>query len=367
MQFSMLEKYINKTRRKPPYFVRDDIKKFHQQLTLVDLHADSLLWKRDLLLHNSYGHLDFHRLVVGNVAIQIFGVVTKFPVGINLKNISLNVDLITLLSLIHNWPSHTRKDLFQRANYQAQKLVNLVDRSDGKIMLIRSVKELDRFLALRENQPDMIGALLALEGGHALNGQLSDVKKLYDSAFRIFGITHFFDNEIGGSAHGKNKDGLSTFGVDVVKNLQKMDVAIDLSHASERVIDEVLEMTQKPVIVSHTGVQGICDNPRNLTDDHIIKIAKTGGIIGIAMFKKAICGNDIESVVRSIRYVSDLTDVDCVGLGSDFDGAITAPVDASGLCLLTEALLAQGFNKNQVAKIMGNNALRVLRSSLPED
>ena len=367
MPLSVLEKYINKTRKEPPYFVSEDVKEIHQQLTLVDLHADSLLWKRDLLLQYNYGHLDFHRLIAGNVAIQIFGVVTKFPVGINLKNFSLNVDLITLLSLVHNWPSHIRKDLFQRANYQAQKLVDLVARSAGKIMLIRSVSELDRFLTLREDQPNMVGALLALEGGHALNGQLSNVKKLYDSAFRIFGITHFFDNDIGGSSYGENKSGLSTFGIEVVETLQKMDIAIDLSHASERVIDEVVDMTQKPVLVSHTGVRGICDNPRNLTDDHIKKIANTGGIIGIAMFKKAICGNDIEDVARSIRYVADLTSFECVGLGSDFDGAITAPVDASGLCLLTEALLAQGFNEGQVTKIMGGNALRVFRILLPKE
>jgi len=234
------------------------------------------------------------------------------------------------------------------------------------MMLIRSVKELDKFLAVRENQPEIVGFLLALEGVHALNGELTNLKKMYDLSFRILGITHFFDNEVGGSAHGKNKGGLTAYGFEVVQASQEMDIVIDLSHASKRVIDDVIEMTEKPVIVSHTGVQGICNNPRNLTDNQIKKITKTGGIIGISMFKTATCGTHIEDVARAIRYVSDLTDVECVGIGSDFDGAITTPVDVSGLSLLTEALLLQGFSKKHVIKIMGGNALRVLRVLLPK-
>ena len=360
-----LEKHFNKIRERPPYYVSSEIKKFHNQLTLVDLHADSLLWKRDLLLQYNYGHLDLNRLIAGNVAIQVFGVVTKFPFGISLKNISLKVDLITLLSIIHNWPPHTRHDLLRRANYQALKLKDLIDRSNGKMMLIRSVKGLNQFLALRENQQELVGSLLALEGSHALNGKLTNLKKLYDLSFRILGMTHFFDNDVGGSAQGENKGGLSAFGYKVIQASQEMNIIIDLAHASKRVIDEVIEIANKPVIVSHTGVQGICDNPRNLSDTHIKKIAKAGGIIGIAVFKTATCGNKVEDVARAIRYVSDLTDIECVGVGLDFDGAITAPIDVSGLYLLTEALLAQGFNENQVAKVMGENAIRMFRDLLP--
>jgi membrane dipeptidase len=361
----MMERYINRTREQPPYHVSDDIRRVHNQLTIVDLHADSLLWNRDLLKRSNHGHVDFQRLSDGNVAIQVFGVVTRHPRGINLKKASLNMDLVTLLSMIDHWPLRTWRDPFQRAIYQSKKLEGLIGRSNGKIMLIKSIKDLDRFLALRKDQPGTIGSMLALEGAHALNGKLTNLKTLYDLSFRIFGISHFFDNEAGGSAHGQDQGGLSTFGYKLVEMLQEMHMIIDLSHASWRVMDEVTQIMETPVIVSHTGVCGICNNPRNLTDSQVRKIAKAGGIIGIAMFREAICGERIEDVARTIRYVSDLAGVDCVGIGSDFDGAITAPVDVSGLSLLTEALLAQNFNESQIAKIMGGNALRLFQEVLP--
>jgi len=361
----MIEKYINKIEKQPPYYVGDNVKRLHDQLTIVDLHADSLLWNRDLLIRKNYGHVDFQRLLDGNVAIQVFGVVTRFPFGINLRRLSLNMDLITLLLISHHWPLRTWSSLFQRAIYQSKKLDDMISRSKGKIMLIKSVKDLDHFLALRKNQPGMIGSILALEGAHALNGELSNLTKLYDSSFRILGISHFCDNDAGGSAHGRKKHGLSTFGYELVKMLQELRMIIDLSHASSRVVDEVTEIVESPIMVSHTGVLGTCNNQRNLTDSQIKRIAKMDGIIGITMVRAAVCGKQIENIVSAIRYVSDLVGLDYVGIGSDFDGAITAPFDASGLPLLTKALLAHGFSQGEITQIMGGNALRVLRKALP--
>ncbi len=333
----------------------------------MDLHADSLLWNRDLLLRSKTGHVDLPRLVEGNVAIQVFGVVTKFLLGMYIKDISLNIDAVTLLSMIYKWPRPTRKDLFQRAIYQSQKLHDTISRSNGKIRLIKNVKDLERCLALRESQPGTLGALLALEGVHALNGEPSNLKKLYDADFRMIGITHFSDNEAGGSAHGQKNKGLSPFGYDLIRKLQEYHMIIDLAHASRQVMDDVIEMVRTPVIVSHTGVCGICNNSRNLTDEQVRKIAKVGGVIGIGMFPMAVCGKRIEDVACSVRYVADLAGVDHVGIGSDFDGAITAPVDASGLAWLTEALSAQGFNQPEISRIMGGNALRVFREVLPQE
>jgi microsomal dipeptidase-like Zn-dependent dipeptidase len=233
------------------------------------------------------------------------------------------------------------------------------------MMLIRSVNDLVHFLTLRSTRPRRVGCLLALEGVHALNGELSNLQRLYEASFRIIGISHFFDNEAGGSMHSRSNKGLTTFGRELVHNAQKLHMLIDLAHASRRVFDEVIDLTSDPVIVSHTGARGTCDNPRNLSDDQIIKIARTGGMIGIAVFRRVVCGDQIKDVALSMRYVSDLVGVDHVGLGSDFDGAITAFVDASGLPLLTEALLAQRFDEVQIAKIMGGNALRVLQAVLP--
>jgi membrane dipeptidase len=363
----MMERFINKLTVRPPYPVSDSIRKIHDQLTIVDLHADSLLWNRDLLLRSDYGHVDQPRLVDGNVAVQVFGVVTKFLLGTDKKESPLNIDAVTLLSAIDNWPRQTRKDLFQRAIFQSRKLHDTVHRSNGKMRLIQSVEDLEACLAVRENQPGTIGSLLALEGVHALKGDLSNLKKLYDASFRMIGITHFSDNEAGGSAHGQNNQGLSSFGRELVRRLQEMHMIIDLAHASRRVIDEVIEMVKIPVVVSHTGVTGIANNPRNLSDDQLKGIAGVGGVIGITMFRTATGGDRIEDVARSVRYAADRVGVEHVGIGSDFDGAITAPVDAGGLAWLTEALLAQGFNESEIARIMGGNALRVFREVLPRE
>ena len=334
---------------------------------VVDLHADSLLWNRDLLKRSNIGHIDCARLIDANVAVQVFGVVTKFSIGVYLKDFPLLIDLVTFLSIIHKWPRQTRRDLFQRAVYQSAKLGKMIIESEGKMMLIKSIKDLDDLLALRKDHPRMIGSLLALEGAHALNGDMANLEKLYNSGFRIIGISHFIDNEAGGSAHGQKKEGLSGFGYRLVQKMQEMHMIIDLSHASERVVDEVTEIATKPVIVSHTGVRRTCDSSRNISDERVKRIARGGGMIGIAMFKKAVCGTRIKDTVRSIRHVADLVGVDHVGIGSDFDGAITAPIDTTGLPLLTEELLSQGFDEGHVAKIMGGNALRVFRDILPKE
>lgn len=353
----MIERQINRVRERPPYPVSDAIRRIHNQLTIVDLHADPLLWNRDLLIRRDYGHVDLPRLWDGNVAIQVFGVATNFPFGI---------DLITLLSMIHGWPVQTWRDFFARALYQSRKLDDVIRRSNGKVRLIKSVKDLDEFLALRETRPELVGAILALEGAHALKGEISNLTKLYNSSFRILGISHFRDNEAGGSAHGRRKAGLTAFGYELVQKAEDLHMLIDLAHASRQVFDDVIEVVKSPVIVSHTGVRGMCDNPRNLSDRQIENVAKGGGMIGITMISRALCGEHIGDMVSTIRYVSDRVGVDFVGLGSDFDGAITAPFDASGLPLLTEALISGGFSEEDVQKIMGDNALRVLRASLPK-
>ena len=141
---------------------------------------------------------------------------------------------------------------------------------------------------------------------------------------------------------------------------------IDLVHASPRTIEDTLALTDRPVIVSHTGVRGTCDNNRNLSDRHIRGIAASGGLIGIAFFEAAVCGKEIKDFTGAVGYVSDLVGVKHVALGSDFDGAGTMMVDASGLVLITEALLEKGFSETEITDILGGNVLRVLDQTLPK-
>jgi microsomal dipeptidase-like Zn-dependent dipeptidase len=363
----ILEKSMNKVRQSPPYTVSDEAKAVHEQLSVVDLHADPLLWNRNLLKKHSYGHIDFPRLREANVAIQVFGVVTKTPKKMNFESNPSNTDNITALAMLQCWPHRTWGSLFERALYEAEKLKKFEKKSDGNVMVIRSVSDLNNLLEKRKTNPEIVGGILSLEGVQALEGDLKNLDALYDAGFRIIGLTHFFDNEAAGSAHGVDKGGLTPFGKDLVKKIQEKHMIIDLAHASPKTIDDVLVMTSGPVIVSHTGVKGMCNNIRNLSDAHVKQIAATGGVMGIAMFEETVCGKTIKDTARSIRYVANLVGVDHVAVGSDFDGAVTAPTDITGMPLLTEALMDEGFSDEDIAKIMGGNAIRVFSQVLPAE
>ena len=179
---------------------------------------------------------------------------------------------------------------------------------------------------------------------------------------------HFFDTEFAGSAHGMGKGGLTPAGRALVRGLEARSMLLDLAHASARTIDDALAMARKPVVVSHTGVRATCDNARNLTDAQLRGVARTGGVIGIGFWPTAVCGDAPRDIARAIRHAASVAGIDHVGLGSDFDGAVPVPFDAAGLPQLTDALIAEGFSDEDVARIMGANAIRVLqfRAALPE-
>ena len=125
-------------------------------------------------------------------------------------------------------------------------------------------------------------------------------------------------------------------------------------------------MASKPVIVSHTGVKGTCDNNRSLSDEELRAVARTGGLIGIGYWETAVCGRDARAVARAIQYTAGIVGVDHVALGSDFDGATTMPFDVTGIPLITEALIRAGFSDRAIGQIMGGNVERLLSVTLPE-
>ncbi|MCE5207592.1 MAG: membrane dipeptidase [Chloroflexi bacterium] len=364
---AQVEKRSNRVRQPPPYMVSSEVQALHNRLLVADLHADALLWKRDLLQTGRTGHVDVPRMLEGNIAFQVFGVVTKSPKGQNFEsNSSQSFDNITLLSVLSGWPPRTWGSLFQRALYQARKLEQFANRSEGKLMRVLNQKDLQIFLEHRRAGDRITAGFPCLEGTHALEGKLENLDVLYEAGFRMIGLTHFFDNEAGGSAHGREKGGLTAFGKDVVRRTQELHMVVDLAHSSPRIIDDVLAMTTMPVVASHTGVRGTCDNVRNLSDDHIRGIARTGGVMGIAMFEQAVCECSVDATARAMRYTADLVGVDYVALGCDFDGTVEAPIDYRGMALLTEALLKQGFSEAEIQQIMGWNFMRVLMAVLPE-
>lgn len=337
-----------------------------QPVPVVDLHADPPLWRRDWLKYNRHGHIDLPRLVEGNVALQVFAAATKIPLGINFERNSANQpDLLTLLAFGQGWPRRTWGSLLERALYMAESMKRLERESHGRFHLVQSAPDLQKLLDDRQNQPDLVGGLLALEGIHALEGNLDNLSRLDDAGFRIIGLTHFFDNDAGGSAHGVEQGGLTPFGRKLVQRVQAQNMILDLTHAAPRLIDDVLAVVKKPLIVSHTGFRGVHDSPRNLSDEHARAVAATGGLIGVAFFPEAAGGETLAAIVRTIRYGIDLVGANHIAIGTDFDGAITAPIDASGMPFLVEVLSQNGFSDTEIEAVMGRNALRLLAQVLP--
>ena len=361
-----LERGINRVIEHEPYPISDEARTLHESLTAADLHSDTLLWHRDVLDRGNRGHVDVPRLVEGNVAIQVFATVTKAPKSLNYEENTADSDQITGAAILQRWPIRTWNSLYERASYQGQRLDEAANRSNGSLVFIRNRADLESVLEARSFDKPVTGGLMATEGSHALDGSLDNIQKLYDQGFRMMGLHHFFDNKLGGSLHGVSKAGLTEFGVAAVQEMNRLGIIIDVAHSSEAVVKEVLSLSSTPLVVSHTGVQGACDQPRNISDELIRRIAAGGGLIGIGYWDGAVCDPTPAGIAKSIAYAVDLVGVAHVALGSDYDGATSVYFDTSELAVLTQALLEQGLRHAEIRAVMGENQIRFLRKYLPE-
>ncbi|MGZ4842770.1 MAG: dipeptidase [Candidatus Angelobacter sp.] len=359
----IVERRFNRTLHAPPYQPSAQAQALHRRLTVADLHGDSLLWGRNLLRRSTRGHIDLPRLAEGNISIQAFTVVTTSPRKLNIYQNSDSTDLIRYIAMLEGWPPRTWNSPKQRALYQAGRLHQFADRSHGMLTVIHSRAELQRFLSNR--QPGQVAGFLGTEGAQPLEGRLENLDELYAAGFRMMAPTHFTDTAIAGSAAGMKKDGLSDLGRQWVRAMESHHMLIDLAHASPATLRDVTAMAGRPLLVSHTGVKGTCNNPRNLSDDELRAIARTNGVIGIGLWDTATCGSDARATARAIHYAANIVGSHHVALGSDFDGGVTEPFDSSGWALLTDALLQEGFSEQDIHKIMGENVVRVLLEVLP--
>jgi membrane dipeptidase len=333
-------------------------------LDVADMHADSLLWKRDLLERSDRGHIDLPRLIDGHYALQVFSSVTKSPKGQNYDSNGADSDTITSLAVIDLQPPRTWTSLLQRSLWHAEKLQDFAAKSGGLLRLIMTPSDIDRLLADRQNGVLVVGAMLSIEGLHDLEGKIENLDVLHAAGFRMAGLTHFFDNDVAGSMHGVGKGGLTPLGRQAVRRMEALGMIVDLAHASHAAVADVLAMATRPVVFSHGGVQATCKVNRNLTDDEVRGVAKTGGVIGIGYWSGAICSTKPEGVARAVAHIRDLVGIDHVGLGSDFDGSTTTGFDASQVAAVTQALLDGGFSEPDIRKVMGGNVLRVLRAGI---
>ncbi len=344
--------------------VTAETRKFHDSLFVADMHADTLMWRRSLLERANTGQVDLPRLIEGNATLQIFSSVTKTPKGQNYDSNTADTDNITLLTIAQMQPPKTWSSLLERSLFHARKLTRAAAGSDGRLRVIRTPAELDRLLADRAAGGKMVGGMLSIEGLQDIEGRIGNLDKLYDAGFRMAGLAHFFDNDVAGSMHGVKKGGLTPLGLQVLRRMEQRGMIVDVAHSSHASVAQILSMAKRPVVSSHGGVQATCKVNRNLTDEEIKGVAKTGGVIGIGYWDAAICGTSPADVVRAIAHVRDLVGIDHVGLGSDFDGAVTTRFDSSQLSVITQALVDAGFAPEDIRKVMGGNVLRVLRAGM---
>ncbi len=359
-----VEGAMNQIDGKPLIAVSDKAKALHKTLSIVDLHSDTLMWNRDLNDRASRGHMDLRRLQEGNVALQLFSSVTKTPKNQNYDGNGADSDNITLLTVAQLQPVKTWSSLAERSLYHAQKRDNAIAASNNAIKAVNTASQLEALLAAWQKDTRPVGAMLTIEGLQNLEGKAANLDRLYDAGFRMAGLTHFFDNELAGSMHGLKKGGLTPFGRDIVRRMEAKGMIIDIAHLSHKGVAEVLAMATRPVVSSHGGVQATCKVNRNLTDDEVRGVAKTGGVIGIGYWDGALCDTSPRAAAKAMKHVRDLVGIQHVALGSDYDGATTVRFDTSQLVQVTQALMDEGFTAAEIRAVMGENALRVIRAGL---
>lgn len=395
----------------------------HRSLFIVDLHADSLLWRRNLLVRSDRGHLDLPRLIEGNIAIQVFSVVTKAPLHTKLPPLRPGVkgttcrrpdgfDGTILLRIAQGLPPGQWFDQEAAALGQAQWMLEMIEASRRRheadprqpfFKLILTAEDLARVIELRQAGKPVVGALLSLEGVHWIapdqpNAARDTIKRLFDAGFRMVAPTHQFHNNLGASSTGCGQaGGLTPLGSKFLKTAEQQGMLLDLAHSSDQAVLEAADQSRRPIIVSHTGIRRYCAQkrhcnlPRNAGDAQIRAVARTGGLIAIGHWKGAIGGHAAHgvqafdaahAVLNDAAFRSEMQKklgrfdpLEHLAFGSDFDGGVKMPFDVTGLSALTSQLLSpydrnrrkrdRSFDVNALRRIAGANACRVLATALP--
>lgn len=365
-------------------------KKIHFSSFLVDTHNDipsSAIAKKVAFDTNLKGntHSDLNRMFEGGVDAQMFSI---FCGG-------------------------EQKQPFNFANQEIDSVYEWVRRNPARMMLVSSPAELKK--AIKEKK---LAAMLGVEGGHMIENDLSKLDALYKRGVRYLTLT--WNNSTawatsaadettpGGALNAENKKGLSTFGKQVVKRMNELGMMVDVSHLGEQSFWDVVSTSTKPIIASHSCVWNLCQHRRNLKDEQIKAIAKSGGVIFLNFYsgfidstyeKKrdrliAMHQEEVDSIIKTnvdkdyaaiivaekykddvknlrpslsvlidhLDYIVRLVGVDHVGLGSDFDGIEAPPAELNGVedyPLITKMLLERGYSKQDIRKILGGNFMRV--------
>jgi membrane dipeptidase len=221
------------------------------------------------------------------------------------------------------------------------------------------------------NRQKKISGVVVVEGGHCIEEKLDNLLAFYNAGVRVMTIT--WKNSTSWAVSDQDSRagtvGLNDFGKQVIRTMDSLGMVIDVSHVGRKTITDILATSTKPIIASHSGAYALCNNARNLPDSLIRAIAARGGVMGIVFYPYYLTGSksaSLENVLQHIDYVKHLVgNVDCISLGSDFDGIEVSPTgleDVTKFPAITEGLLQRGYTKQDVRKILGENFLRVFRA-----
>lgn len=370
--------------------VAQSYQKIHTKAIVVDTHNDILMkaadegisFDRDL---TGITHTDLLRMKKGGLDVQIFSVYCDGDV----------------------------KNAFGYANREMDSLDAIAERNPDKIVKVSGYRQLIKVVKQHK-----IAAMFGVEGGHMIEDDLSKLDALYNRGARYLTLTHNIAPSWATSAADETSGkllphkGLTDFGKQVVTHMNELGMMIDVSHAGDQTFWDVIQLTTKPVIASHSSVYTLVHSRRNLKDDQIKAIAKNGGVIQINFnpgfidstfdekekifltrhkaeidslkktgMQEFYAGNSLylkyaaeiqsirpplANVIDHIEYIIKLVGADYVGLGSDFDGITLTPLqlnDVTAYPEITKALAAKGYSKKEITKILGGNLLRVLKAN----
>lgn len=317
-----------------------DALEFHKQIIVADCHCDTLLETmnkgRRLYSYSEEGHVDLPRLQQGGVNLQFFAAFIETAYK-PFNALTRSLELI---------------DTFYRE----------IDMCGGALVPGYNAKQIRKLL-----KEAKIAAVLGIEGGEALNGNLSVLHALYRLGVRFLGLTWNQRNQIAdGAGEGQTGGGLTKFGREVVREMNTLGMIIDLAHISEAGFWDVLAHSRDPVMVSHANCYMLRNHPRNLKDDQITALAKSGGILGLSFYPE-FTGDNIDEFLDHLDYVAALAGTEVIALGSDFDGiekTAEGLEDARCYPAITVKLFERGYTETEIKGIMGGNVLRLIEKVL---
>ncbi len=317
----------------------------HRQSIVIDGHCDTLLrWMMEEagfppgMRSESKGHIDLERLKAGGITAQNFACYVPPHLVPQAAHVTLRMI-----------------DLFYRK----------VEEHPTDLCLATCAADIEQAKAKGQ-----VAGILSIEGTEGIEGDLALLRMLYRLGVRWVGITWSRRNMAAdGVYEARTGGGLTNFGVQLVEELNRLGMIVDVAHLSPAGVRDVLAVCQGPVVASHANARALCDNPRNLSDEQLEGIARSGGVVGVVYVPEFITDGQerttLDMLIDHIDHMVKTMGIDHVGLGSDFDGFGGPPPtgleDVSCTPHLTARLLERGYAPNEVSKILGGNWLRVIR------